>query len=138
MTDIVERLRGNYISSLDGSVREFKAWIPPISLEAADTIEQLQAELTLLRDETGVGNMVAEFEQLDVANVAFQATIKEQAAEIAKLNEELESEVLLMQSYRRQCSGLKHDKKVSDALIKVQVSEIERLKTIFIEAADYR
>ena len=36
--DLVERLRGNYINSLDGSVRSFAAWIPPISLEDIEVI----------------------------------------------------------------------------------------------------
>lgn len=39
--DIVERLRGNYVTGLDGQ-RDFSPYVLPISIEAADEIERLR------------------------------------------------------------------------------------------------
>jgi hypothetical protein len=51
MTDLVNRLRGLTRVGANGvfCIRRFADFIPPICLEAADTIEQLKAELAAER-----------------------------------------------------------------------------------------
>ena len=52
MSDLVNRLRGKYQVGPDGvfGTRSFADFIPPISLEAADRIEQLEKALDELTD----------------------------------------------------------------------------------------
>jgi hypothetical protein len=52
VSDLVNRLRGQYQVGPNGvyGTRSFADFIPPISLEAADKIEELEQEVQRLRD----------------------------------------------------------------------------------------
>jgi hypothetical protein len=49
MSDLEQRLRGFYTTGINGA-RDFSPYVPPIAIEAADRIAELESELAAERE----------------------------------------------------------------------------------------